>query len=87
MCIFAGHYYGYYAAAALFVVPTIALLIQNQSQQMQFRLGIQVKTALVVTVYSKSLRLSNAARQEKSVGEIVTLMQVSALVHVLLTKT
>jgi len=38
--------------------------------------GVQVKTALVEIVYAKSLRLSNAARQNKSVGEIVTLMQV-----------
>ena len=36
----------------------------------------QVKTALVEIVYEKSLRLSNSARQTKSVGEIVTLMQV-----------
>lgn len=37
---------------------------------------IQVKTALVKTVYQKSLCLSNSARQQKSVGEIVILMQV-----------
>lgn len=60
------------------MVPTVALLIQNQFQQMSFRMGVQVKTALIVSVYGKSLKLSNAARQEKSVGEIVTLMQVRA---------
>jgi hypothetical protein len=64
----------------LLVVPTVALLIQNQFQQMSFRMGVQVKTALIVSVYGKSLKLSNAARQEKSVGEIVTLMQVRACV-------
>ena len=97
-----GKEYGYYAAAALFVGPTLTTVVNNQFFQNMFRLGIhvsaarhhhpspppcltrarcplvvgQVKTALVEVVYHKSLRLSNAARQTKSVGEVVTLMQV-----------
>ncbi|CAI7761253.1 unnamed protein product [Closterium sp. NIES-53] len=71
-----GDNYGYYAAAALFVVPTIRSLLDAQYNQIMFRLGVHVKTALVEIVYDKSLKLSNGARQGKSVGEIVTLMQV-----------
>ncbi|CAI5463391.1 unnamed protein product [Closterium sp. Yama58-4] len=71
-----GDNFGYYAAAALFVVPTIRSLLDAQYNQIMFRLGVHVKTALVEIVYDKSLKLSNGARQGKSVGEIVTLMQV-----------
>eukprot|EP00850_Spirogloea_muscicola_P016072 SM000128S26205 [mRNA] locus=s128:124056:126590:+ [translate_table: standard] len=71
-----GKDYGYYAAAALLLVPTFRSLVDAQFYHIMFRLGVHVKTALIEIVYSKSLLLSNSARQSKSVGEIVTLMQV-----------
>ncbi|GJP77074.1 hypothetical protein CLOP_g7507 [Closterium sp. NIES-67] len=71
-----GDNFGYYSAAALFVVPTVRSLLDAQYNNIMFRLGVHVKTALVEIVYDKSLKLSNGARQGKSVGEIVTLMQV-----------
>eukprot|EP00850_Spirogloea_muscicola_P003812 SM000015S01312 [mRNA] locus=s15:1174764:1185983:- [translate_table: standard] len=71
-----GKDYGYYAAGALLLVPTFRSLVDAQFYHIMFRLGVHVKTALIEIVYSKSLMLSNSARQSKSVGEIVTLMQV-----------
>eukprot|EP00899_Mesostigma_viride_P024421 jgi/Mesvir1/5163/Mv15301-RA.2 len=71
-----GKEYGYYAAGALFLVPFTRSLIESQFFIIMFRMGMQVKTVLISLVYYKSLRLSNSARQSKSSGEIVTLMQV-----------
>ena len=39
----AGSNYGYYAAAALFVVPTIRSLCDAHYQHMMFRLGVHVR--------------------------------------------
>ncbi|KAG6545600.1 hypothetical protein Mapa_012954 [Marchantia paleacea] len=61
------HRFGYYTAAAFLVVPTVRSLTDNTIMQIMFRLGMNMKTALIKTVYHKSLNLSNSARQSKSV--------------------
>ena len=40
-----GKEYGYYAAAALFVGPTLTTVVNNQFYQNMFRLGIHVSAA------------------------------------------
>lgn len=42
------------------------------------KVGIQVKGALTIAVYKKAFRLSNQARQESTVGEIVNLESVDS---------
>ncbi|KAL3689041.1 hypothetical protein R1sor_015350 [Riccia sorocarpa] len=71
-----GQHFGYYTAAALLIVPTARSFTDNAILQIMLRMGMNMKTALIKTVYHKSLKLSNSARQSKSVGEIVILMQV-----------
>jgi ATP-binding cassette subfamily C (CFTR/MRP) protein 1 len=41
-------------------------------------IGMRIRTCLVASVYRKSLRLSNAARNESTTGEIVNLMAVDS---------
>ncbi|CAM6094780.1 unnamed protein product [Calypogeia fissa] len=73
-----GKHYGFFTAGAFLVVPSFRSLTDNAILQIMFRLGMNVKTALVKTVYQKSINLSNSARQSRSVGEIVILMQVDS---------
>eukprot|EP00026_Physarum_polycephalum_P000785 Phypoly_transcript_00786.p1 GENE.Phypoly_transcript_00786~~Phypoly_transcript_00786.p1 ORF type:complete len:1319 (+),score=220.66 Phypoly_transcript_00786:74-4030(+) len=43
-----------------------------------FEVAINVRTAIAASVYDKALKLTNASRQTKTVGEIVNLMSVDA---------
>eukprot|EP00897_Mesotaenium_endlicherianum_P001676 jgi/Mesen1/1536/ME000133S00550 len=65
-------------ARALFSAFWVRFLIGGVLQLISIALQLlpSAETALIEVVYHKSLRLSNSARQAKSVGEIVTLMQV-----------
>jgi hypothetical protein len=40
------------------------------------RIGMNAQTALTCAIYKKSLQLSNAVRQTRSLGEIVNLMAI-----------
>ncbi len=42
--------------------------------------GMQYRSAIIANVYRKSLRLSNAARQQSNVGEMVNHMSIDAQV-------
>lgn len=41
-----------------------------------FRMGTKIQSTLTLAVYRKTLRLSNAARRDRTVGEIVNLMAI-----------
>ena len=41
-------------------------------------IGLRIRSGLTATIYRKSLQLSNAARKESTIGEIVNLMSVDA---------
>lgn len=43
-----------------------------------FLVGLRIRTALIAAIYRKALRMSNSARKESTVGEIVNLMSVDA---------
>lgn len=69
---------GYVYAVALLVCATVqTTLLAHYFTRMYF-VGMRIRTALTSAIYRKSLRMSNAARKESTVGEIVNLMSVDA---------
>lgn len=72
------HWHGY-VIACLMLASTLAYNIaQNVYFDLAAVLGIRIRTALTACIYKKSLRISNSARRERTVGEIVNLMSVDA---------
>lgn len=53
-------------------------LMENHYFELVVRGGWQLRSALSTAVYGKALRLTAAARQTKTIGEIVNLMQIDA---------
>uniref|UniRef100_A0A8R1DJC1 ABC transmembrane type-1 domain-containing protein n=1 Tax=Caenorhabditis japonica TaxID=281687 RepID=A0A8R1DJC1_CAEJA len=60
----------------MFSTSEIRSLILNSYFYIMFRMGTKIQTALTAAVYKKTLLLSNAARRDKTVGEIVNLMAI-----------
>uniref|UniRef100_A0A183C536 Multidrug resistance-associated protein lethal(2)03659 n=1 Tax=Globodera pallida TaxID=36090 RepID=A0A183C536_GLOPA len=60
----------------MFVASELSSLILNNYYYLMFRLGTRIQSVLVCAVYKKALRLSNSARRQKTVGEIVNLMAI-----------
>ena len=60
----------------LFVAMTGKAVCENRYFHLVIRGGWQLRSALSTAVYGKSLRLTAAARQTKTLGQIVNLMQI-----------
>uniref|UniRef100_A0A7E4VBL5 Multidrug resistance-associated protein 1 n=1 Tax=Panagrellus redivivus TaxID=6233 RepID=A0A7E4VBL5_PANRE len=60
----------------MFVASELSSLFLNHYYYLMYRVGTRVQTVLTAAVYKKTLRLSNEARREKTVGEIVNLMAI-----------
>nr|XP_012546135.1 multidrug resistance-associated protein 1 isoform X4 [Bombyx mori] len=73
-----------YAVALLLCAITQTMLLAHYFTRM-YLVGMRIRTALTSAIYRKSLRLSNSARKESTVGEIVNLMSVDAQRFVELT--
>ena len=43
-----------------------------------FVVGMNLRTALISTIYRKALRMNSASKKDSTVGEIVNLMSVDA---------
>ncbi|XP_050310916.1 multidrug resistance-associated protein 1 isoform X2 [Anthonomus grandis grandis] len=69
---------GPFYAVLMFAVATIQTLFLAQYFHRMFIVGMRIRTALVSTIYRKSLKISNKARKERTAGEIVNLMAVDA---------
>ncbi|XP_021961754.1 multidrug resistance-associated protein 1 isoform X2 [Folsomia candida] len=67
---------GIFYAAVLFLSAFISTMITNQYTYRMFLIAMRVRTALVSAIYKKALLVSNSAKRESTVGEIVNLMSV-----------
>ncbi|CAG5127097.1 unnamed protein product, partial [Candidula unifasciata] len=67
---------GYVYASAFFVVAVLGSIMFNLNFHIGMTLGMRIKSALIAAVYKKSLTISNEAKKESTVGEIVNLMSV-----------
>ncbi|XP_065155853.1 multidrug resistance-associated protein 1 isoform X1 [Atheta coriaria] len=76
---------GYFYAVLLFVVAVIQTIVLAQYFNRMFLVGMRIRTSLVSAIYRKALIMSNAARKESTVGEIVNLMSVDAQKFIELT--
>ncbi|XP_037884220.1 multidrug resistance-associated protein 1 isoform X13 [Glossina fuscipes] len=65
-------------SALLFLVAAAQTFILGQYFQRMFIVGLRIRTALINAIYRKALVISNTARKESTVGEIVNLMAVDA---------
>ncbi|KAG0347607.1 hypothetical protein BG004_007368 [Podila humilis] len=71
-------YRGYTIAVLMLVCSLAQTTVLHQYFHLCFRTGMHIRAGLVTAVYQKSLRLSNSARQEFTVGEIVNHMSIDA---------
>lgn len=69
-------WHGIFFAILLFATACIQSLILAQHLQLLVVVALRVRTSLIGTIYKKALGLSNSARKETTVGEIVNLMAV-----------
>ncbi|XP_072938928.1 multidrug resistance-associated protein 1 isoform X2 [Epargyreus clarus] len=76
---------GYLYAVALLACATVQTMLLAHYFTRMFLVGMRIRTALTSAIYRKSLRMSNSARKESTVGEIVNLMSVDAQRFVELT--
>lgn len=76
---------GYFFSALLFITATLQTLLLSQYFNRMFIVGMRIRTALISTIYRKSLKISNSARKITTVGEIVNLMAVDAQKFIELT--
>ena len=78
---FIEHYYlaGGALCAGLFLCLFLNCLFANQAQWILNKAGLQVRTGLMAAIYTKSLQLSGASRQQFPVGKAVQLMSADVL--------
>ncbi|XP_076819725.1 multidrug resistance-associated protein 1-like isoform X2 [Clavelina lepadiformis] len=69
---------GYTLAVLLFLTAMLLSIVQQQDNHAVLTVGMRVRSGIIAAVYRKALTLSNAARKESTVGEIVNLMSVDA---------
>ncbi|XP_033725322.1 multidrug resistance-associated protein 1-like [Pecten maximus] len=67
---------GYVLAALIALVGEVETFAYNTSLHFSMTLGIRIKSALIGTIYRKSLLMSNSVKKDFTVGEIVNLMSV-----------
>ena len=65
---------GIMLALGLFFTSVITAFLKARLQAQTVNLGLEVHTALISMVYHKSLRLSNAAKNETPAGQITNLV-------------
>lgn len=69
---------GYMYAFLLFFTAITQTSIQSQYLKRAFTMGMRIRSVLITLIYKKAITISNKARRERTVGEIVNLMAVDA---------
>jgi len=69
---------GYYIVAVLFFSGLLQTAVLHQYFYRVFNVGMNLRAAVVLAVYRKSLTISSATRQESNTGTIVNLMSTDA---------
>ena len=69
---------GYLYSVVLFLASILNTILFNHYVSLLLETAIRVRTALISIICRKSLRLSNAARQKFTSGEITNLVSVDA---------
>ena len=67
---------GLLICSSFFIMQVLSSVFLHQYFDRVFRCSLQVRGALVASIYRKSLRLSHSSRSDKSLGELVNLMSV-----------
>ncbi|CAL1547665.1 unnamed protein product [Lymnaea stagnalis] len=67
---------GYVLACSFFVVAMLKTCLYQYHFHVSMTLGMRIKSAVISAVYKKALTISNEAKKESTVGEIVNLMSV-----------
>ncbi|BFZ13432.1 hypothetical protein BsWGS_16472 [Bradybaena similaris] len=67
---------GYVLACSFFVVAMLKTCVYQYHFHISMTLGMRIKNAVIAAVYKKALTISNEAKKESTVGEIVNLMSV-----------
>jgi len=69
---------GFFYAGILGCTSLLMSIFLGQFYTRSFTIGMKVRTAITAAVYRKSLTISNSARKDRTVGEMVNLMSVDA---------
>lgn len=69
---------GYLYAISMFIFGSTHTLINNTHMYNLWLFSIRSQTAIRSAIYRKALRISNATKKDKTVGEIVNIMAVDA---------
>ncbi|KRX98141.1 Multidrug resistance-associated protein 1 [Trichinella pseudospiralis] len=67
---------GYFYSVLMFASAVVFTVLTQYHFHMVYQLAIKVRSMLVSALFTKSLRLSNAARRQSTIGEVVNLMSV-----------
>lgn len=71
-------WHGIFYSLLLFIVVSAQTLLRTHYFYRMNLLGVRIRTSIIGAVYKKTLLLSNSARKESTVGEIVNYMAVDA---------
>lgn len=71
-------WHGIVFSLTLLFISLLSALLNQQHAYFSALVGYRIRTVLISAIYRKSLHLSNTARRETTVGELVNLMSVDA---------
>lgn len=71
-------WHGILYAVVLLLIATVTSLLNGQYQFLGALIGYRIRTVLISAIFRKALSISNAAKRNTTVGEIVNLMAVDA---------
>ena len=67
---------GYFYTVLICLVTLMCTLFNSQCFYQEYLVGLRVKTALISSIYRKSVKLSASGRSEMTVGETTNLMSI-----------